>query len=124
MVEGGAGLITSSSSAGYWDALTVFVAPLIIGEGLAAVGDLGVLSPKGDRPRGGLRRGGRGLRPNRGRRRESAAAEDEAECFTGLIEEVGELGSLRGRNGHAAGDCLPGLAAALGLGFVAVEAYA
>ena len=45
MVEGGAALVTSLLKGGLWDALTVFVAPLILGEGIAAVGDLGVLSP-------------------------------------------------------------------------------
>ena len=45
MVEGGAALITSLLKHGLWDALTVFIAPLILGEGIAAVGDLGILSP-------------------------------------------------------------------------------
>jgi diaminohydroxyphosphoribosylaminopyrimidine deaminase/5-amino-6-(5-phosphoribosylamino)uracil reductase len=45
MVEGGATLHTSLLKRGLWDALTVFVAPLILGEGVAAVGDLGILSP-------------------------------------------------------------------------------
>jgi diaminohydroxyphosphoribosylaminopyrimidine deaminase/5-amino-6-(5-phosphoribosylamino)uracil reductase len=45
MVEGGAALHTSLLKRGLWDALTVFVAPLILGEGVAAVDDLGILSP-------------------------------------------------------------------------------
>jgi riboflavin biosynthesis pyrimidine reductase len=45
MVGGGATLHTSLLKRGLWDALTVFVAPLILGEGVAAVGDLGILSP-------------------------------------------------------------------------------
>jgi diaminohydroxyphosphoribosylaminopyrimidine deaminase / 5-amino-6-(5-phosphoribosylamino)uracil reductase len=45
MVEGGAALVTSLLRRGLWDALTVFIAPLILGEGMAAVGDLAVLSP-------------------------------------------------------------------------------
>lgn len=45
MVEGGAALLTSLLKGGLWDALTVFVAPLILGEGIDAVGDLDVLSP-------------------------------------------------------------------------------
>jgi diaminohydroxyphosphoribosylaminopyrimidine deaminase/5-amino-6-(5-phosphoribosylamino)uracil reductase len=45
MVEGGATLHTSLLKRGLWDALTVFVAPLILGEGVEAVGDLGIGSP-------------------------------------------------------------------------------
>jgi diaminohydroxyphosphoribosylaminopyrimidine deaminase/5-amino-6-(5-phosphoribosylamino)uracil reductase len=46
MVEGGAALVTSLLKRGLWDALSVFVAPLILGEGVAAVGDLDILSPQ------------------------------------------------------------------------------
>ncbi|MGO8692318.1 MAG: bifunctional diaminohydroxyphosphoribosylaminopyrimidine deaminase/5-amino-6-(5-phosphoribosylamino)uracil reductase RibD [Rectinemataceae bacterium] len=45
MVEGGAGLLTSLLRRGLWDAATIFVAPRILGEGIAAVGDLDILSP-------------------------------------------------------------------------------
>jgi riboflavin biosynthesis pyrimidine reductase len=45
LVEGGAKLLTRLLAKGLWDALTVFTAPLILGEGIEAVGDLGILSP-------------------------------------------------------------------------------
>ncbi len=45
LVEGGARLITSLFARGLWDAVTVFTAPIILGAGIEAVGDLGILSP-------------------------------------------------------------------------------
>jgi len=45
LVEGGAKLLTRLLAEGLWDALTVFTAPLILGQGIEAVGDLGILSP-------------------------------------------------------------------------------
>jgi diaminohydroxyphosphoribosylaminopyrimidine deaminase/5-amino-6-(5-phosphoribosylamino)uracil reductase len=45
MVEGGAGLLTSLLKRGLWDAVTIFVAPRLLGKGLEAVGDLDILSP-------------------------------------------------------------------------------
>jgi diaminohydroxyphosphoribosylaminopyrimidine deaminase / 5-amino-6-(5-phosphoribosylamino)uracil reductase len=45
LVEGGPTLVTSLLKSGLWDALTVFIAPLVLGEGIAAVGDLAALSP-------------------------------------------------------------------------------
>jgi diaminohydroxyphosphoribosylaminopyrimidine deaminase / 5-amino-6-(5-phosphoribosylamino)uracil reductase len=42
MVEGGATLITSFLKAGLVDRLAVCVAPKILGDGLQAVGDLGI----------------------------------------------------------------------------------
>ena len=41
LVEGGGAVYTSFLRAGRFDRLTVFVAPLLIGDGVAAVGDLG-----------------------------------------------------------------------------------
>ncbi len=45
LVEGGAKLLTSLLLRGLWDAATVFTAPLILGQGIEAVGDLGIASP-------------------------------------------------------------------------------
>jgi len=45
LVEGGSTVLTALLSRGLWDRMTVFVAPLLLGEGIDAVGDLGVLSP-------------------------------------------------------------------------------
>ncbi|MGO9309854.1 MAG: bifunctional diaminohydroxyphosphoribosylaminopyrimidine deaminase/5-amino-6-(5-phosphoribosylamino)uracil reductase RibD [Spirochaetia bacterium] len=45
LVEGGAKLLTSLILRGLWDAVTVFTAPLILGKGIEAVGDLGIGSP-------------------------------------------------------------------------------
>lgn len=42
LVEGGSAVYTSFLRAGYFDRLSVFVAPLLIGNGVAAVGDLGI----------------------------------------------------------------------------------
>ena len=81
MVEGGANLLTSLLERGLWDALTVFVAPLILGEGVAAVGDLGILSPdRGIDFEEPCFEAGPGFFRIDGRRRESAAAEERAEC--------------------------------------------
>jgi len=44
-VEGGSLLITGLLSRGFWDAVTVFTSPLILGAGVEAVGDLSVESP-------------------------------------------------------------------------------
>ncbi|MGA2764910.1 MAG: bifunctional diaminohydroxyphosphoribosylaminopyrimidine deaminase/5-amino-6-(5-phosphoribosylamino)uracil reductase RibD [Spirochaetia bacterium] len=44
-VEGGSRLITALLARGLWDALSVFTAPLILGQGVEAVGDLGIESP-------------------------------------------------------------------------------
>lgn len=41
LVEGGGGIYTSFLREGLWDRLTVFIAPIIIGSGIEAVGDLG-----------------------------------------------------------------------------------
>ncbi len=81
MVEGGAGLITSLLKRGLWDALTVFVAPLIIGEGVSAVGDLGVLSPdRGVALEEPCVEAGEGYTRIDARRRETKADEDGAPC--------------------------------------------
>ena len=45
VVEGGAKLLTSLLIQGLWDAVTVFTAPLILGQGIEAVGDLSIGSP-------------------------------------------------------------------------------
>jgi riboflavin biosynthesis pyrimidine reductase len=45
LVEGGSRLLTRLLAEGLWDALTVFTAPLILGQGIEAVGDLGILTP-------------------------------------------------------------------------------
>ena len=45
VVEGGAKLLTSLLIQGLWDAVTVFTAPLILGRGIEAVGDLSIGSP-------------------------------------------------------------------------------
>jgi len=45
MVEGGSALLTSLLRLGLWDAVSIFIAPLIIGEGLSPAGDLGAVSP-------------------------------------------------------------------------------
>ena len=42
LVEGGGAVYTSFLRTGRFDRLTAFVAPLLIGEGVAAVGDLGI----------------------------------------------------------------------------------
>jgi len=42
LVEGGGGVLTSFLREGLWDAAAVFIAPVIIGRGIDAVGDLGV----------------------------------------------------------------------------------
>ena len=42
LVEGGAKLLTSLILRDLWDAVTVFIAPLILGQGIEAVGDLGI----------------------------------------------------------------------------------
>ena len=46
LLEGGSRLITAFLGQGLWDAVDVFVAPLILGQGIEAVGDLGTLSPE------------------------------------------------------------------------------
>lgn len=52
LVEGGSRLITALVARELWDALTVFTAPLILGAGIEAVGDLGITSPgSGIRPK-------------------------------------------------------------------------
>jgi diaminohydroxyphosphoribosylaminopyrimidine deaminase / 5-amino-6-(5-phosphoribosylamino)uracil reductase len=45
LVEGGSRLITELFARGLWDAVTVFTAPVILGAGIEAVGDLGIMSP-------------------------------------------------------------------------------
>jgi riboflavin-specific deaminase-like protein len=45
LVEGGARLITALIARNLWDAVTVFTAPLILGEGIEAIGDLGIVTP-------------------------------------------------------------------------------
>jgi len=45
LVEGGSRLITALIARDLWDALTVFIAPMILGAGREAVGDLGIASP-------------------------------------------------------------------------------
>ena len=45
LVEGGSRLITAFFALGLWDAITVFTAPLILGQGIEAVGNLGIESP-------------------------------------------------------------------------------
>ncbi len=45
LVEGGATVETLLLRKGLWDAVTVFVAPLLIGAGIEAVGELGVRDP-------------------------------------------------------------------------------
>jgi diaminohydroxyphosphoribosylaminopyrimidine deaminase / 5-amino-6-(5-phosphoribosylamino)uracil reductase len=45
LVEGGSKLLTRLLAEDVWDALTVFTAPLILGKGIEAVGDLGIMSP-------------------------------------------------------------------------------
>jgi diaminohydroxyphosphoribosylaminopyrimidine deaminase/5-amino-6-(5-phosphoribosylamino)uracil reductase len=42
LVEGGSGVYTSFLREGLWDKLTVFAAPLVLGEGISATGDLGI----------------------------------------------------------------------------------
>ena len=84
MVEGGASLITSILKRGLWDALTVFIAPLILGEGIAAIGELAVLSPDrgigfGDshfQPGPGFVR----MEATRGARGATGPAKEEAPC--------------------------------------------
>jgi diaminohydroxyphosphoribosylaminopyrimidine deaminase/5-amino-6-(5-phosphoribosylamino)uracil reductase len=46
LLEGGSRLITAFLGQGLWDAIDVFVAPLILGQGIEVVGDLGTLSPE------------------------------------------------------------------------------
>ncbi|HYW85919.1 MAG TPA: bifunctional diaminohydroxyphosphoribosylaminopyrimidine deaminase/5-amino-6-(5-phosphoribosylamino)uracil reductase RibD [Spirochaetia bacterium] len=45
LVEGGSQLLTSLLVRSLWDAMTVFTAPLILGQGIEAVGELGIRSP-------------------------------------------------------------------------------
>ena len=45
LVEGGSRLLTSFLVRGLWDAMIVFTAPLILGQGIEAVGDLGIITP-------------------------------------------------------------------------------
>lgn len=45
LVEGGSALLTSFLASGAWDALSVFLAPLVLGQGIGAIGDLGIPSP-------------------------------------------------------------------------------
>ncbi len=45
LVEGGSRLITAFLARGLWDAVAVFTAPLILGQGIEAVGNLGIESP-------------------------------------------------------------------------------
>ena len=45
LVEGGSRLITALLACGSWDVATVFTAPLILGRGIEAIGDLGIQSP-------------------------------------------------------------------------------
>src|SRR5262249_6424028 len=42
LIEGGRGIITSALAQGLVDRLAVCVAPLIVGEGISAIGDLGI----------------------------------------------------------------------------------
>jgi riboflavin biosynthesis pyrimidine reductase len=46
LVEGGASLFTSFLKEGLWDRLTVFSAPLVLGEGINSIGDLGISAVK------------------------------------------------------------------------------
>ena len=91
MVEGGAALVTSLLKGGLWDALTVFVAPLILGEGIAAVGDLGILSPDRGIAFEYFRfESGQASLASTRRAAGKRTAEGGSAMFTGLIEEVGE----------------------------------
>jgi riboflavin biosynthesis pyrimidine reductase len=45
LVEGGSKLLTSLILLGLWDAVSVFTAPLILGQGIEAVGNLRIGSP-------------------------------------------------------------------------------
>ena len=45
LVEGGSRLLTAFLACASWDVATVFIAPLILGRGIEAVGDLGTQSP-------------------------------------------------------------------------------
>ncbi len=45
LVEGGSALLTSFFASGAWDALSVFLAPLVLGQGINAIGDLGITTP-------------------------------------------------------------------------------
>jgi diaminohydroxyphosphoribosylaminopyrimidine deaminase/5-amino-6-(5-phosphoribosylamino)uracil reductase len=42
LVEGGSTIFTAFLREGLWDRLTVFIAPLLIGQGISALGDLGI----------------------------------------------------------------------------------
>lgn len=46
LVEGGAGIFTGFLKQGLWDRLAVFIAPLVLGQGISAVGDLGIKAVK------------------------------------------------------------------------------
>ncbi|MDA8424756.1 MAG: bifunctional diaminohydroxyphosphoribosylaminopyrimidine deaminase/5-amino-6-(5-phosphoribosylamino)uracil reductase RibD [Treponema sp.] len=81
MVEGGAGLLTSLLRRGLWDAVTIFVAPLILGEGLEAVGDLDILSPdRGIALEGFRAEAGPGFVRMDAMRDTAAAAEERPSC--------------------------------------------
>jgi len=81
MVEGGAALLTSLLRLGLWDALTIFVSPLILGEGIDAVGDLGILSPdQGIALEGFLVEAGAGFMRMDARRGLTAAARESLAC--------------------------------------------
>ena len=81
MVEGGPALLTSLLRLGLWDALTVYVSPLILGEGIDAVGDLGILSPdRGISLEGFLVEAGAGFARMEARRGLTAAAKERLAC--------------------------------------------
>ena len=46
LVEGGSTIFTSFLREGLWDRLTVFIAPLVLGQGTSAAGDLGIRTVK------------------------------------------------------------------------------
>ncbi|MDR2484764.1 MAG: bifunctional diaminohydroxyphosphoribosylaminopyrimidine deaminase/5-amino-6-(5-phosphoribosylamino)uracil reductase RibD [Treponema sp.] len=46
LVEGGAEIFTGFLKQGLWDRLAVFIAPLVLGQGISAVGDLGIKAVK------------------------------------------------------------------------------
>ena len=45
LVEGGAAVLSALAARSLWDALTVFTAPLLLGDGISPIGDLGISSP-------------------------------------------------------------------------------
>jgi diaminohydroxyphosphoribosylaminopyrimidine deaminase/5-amino-6-(5-phosphoribosylamino)uracil reductase len=45
LVEGGAALLSALVARSLWDAITVLTAPLILGDGISPIGDLGISSP-------------------------------------------------------------------------------